>query len=231
VARLVGWQDVALIDHALRSIRLFVADRQPLVLGGNGDLVAVAAEIHRRAVGADRPFVACDYRRKEWAGDVRSTWNVKLGKVALEKARWGSLCVWSRREPEDFPLVIEARRDPSTRVHLVVCRQPMPTGVHPYNVDAIVINDMKDRPPGDIYRMIREALADEQVGNDDLTYDDRMWIAEHSAESAVSIGRAVHRLVAISRNRGNMSAAARDLGMAKVSLARWRARRSKKEVR
>jgi len=66
LTRLVGWSAEwnESVDHALRSVRMAVTGRAPLVLCGPGDLVPIARAIHRRALGEDRPFVVCDPRRQ-----------------------------------------------------------------------------------------------------------------------------------------------------------------------
>src|SRR4051812_48238820 len=123
LSRLLGWRSERpqVVDHALRSIRLAAAGRLALVLCGDGDLVPMAQSIHRHALGADRPFVVCDPRRRPGKATVRSAENYETGMRALAAAAGGSLCVRSRRLPRDFSDVVTALRDPSSRVQLVVC--------------------------------------------------------------------------------------------------------------
>ena len=99
LARLLGWDDLAAVDRALRSVDLAATQRAPLVLCGDGNLVPVAHALHRRAVGVDRPFVLADPRRGDTPATVRAPVNYRSGVAAFEAATDGSLCVRSRRPP------------------------------------------------------------------------------------------------------------------------------------
>src|SRR6185295_5711564 len=109
------------VDHALRAIRMAATRRVALVLCGDGDLVPTARSIHRHALGADRPFVVCDPRRRGGKATVRSAENHETGLGGLAAAQGGSLCVRSRRMPRDFDRVAARLRDPDARVQLIVC--------------------------------------------------------------------------------------------------------------
>ena|SRR6185503_3498364 len=72
LARLLGWASGEMIDVALRSIDLASNHRAHLVLQDAGDLVPIAQSLHRRILGADRPFVICEIHRivDEYAADA-----------------------------------------------------------------------------------------------------------------------------------------------------------------
>jgi hypothetical protein len=119
--RLLGWTSGRAVDHALRSIDLAVSHRAALVLCGEGDLVPIAHALHRRTLGADRPFIVCDPRRENTPGSVRSPANFKNGVSAFEAAREGSLCVRNLRLPRDFSSMVALVRDPGARIAFIVC--------------------------------------------------------------------------------------------------------------
>jgi hypothetical protein len=75
LGRLLGWANTSAIDHALRSIELAREHRAQLVLCGHGDLVSLAYGQHRRALGANTPFIVCDPRRGNTHASVRSPAN------------------------------------------------------------------------------------------------------------------------------------------------------------
>ena len=93
LSRLLGWTNTDAVDQAIRSIELAVGHHAHLVLRGPGDLVPIARALHRRTIGADRPFIVCDPRRRDVPASVRSPANRDSGVVAFEAARGGSLCV------------------------------------------------------------------------------------------------------------------------------------------
>jgi hypothetical protein len=234
VARLLGWtsEQTAMVDFALRSIRLAATRRQPLVLCGPGDLISVAHAIHRHALGNGKPFVVCDPRRREGEASVRSAGNIETGIAAMRRAVGGSLCIWSRRLPHDFADVRLALRDPAPRVQLIVCAESR-RHTKPYHVDPIVVPPLSSRPK-EITRIIDE-YADEAAAAMSaaihLTAADRDWILRNSASSLSEIEKGTRRLLAIRQHDDNMAAAARSLGMAPISLARWIGRRALPERR
>jgi len=229
VARLLGWtsEKTTMVDFALRSVRLAATRRLPLVLCGPGDLISVAHAIHRHALGGGKPFVMCDPRRREGEASVRSARNIETGMAAMRRAFGGSLCVWSRRLPQDFDEVRLALRDPGTRVQLIVCAESR-RQTKPYHVEPIVVPALASRPQ-EITRIIDE-YADEAAAmmyaTVHLTAADREWILQNSASSISEIEKGTRRLVAIREHDDNTAAAARALGMAPISLARWVGRRA-----
>ena len=228
IARLLGWtaDKMPMVDFALRSIRLAATGRLPLVLCGPGDLISVAHAIHRHTIGITKPFVVCDRRRREGEASVRSAGNIKTGIAAMRGALGGSLCMWSRRLPHDFAEVRLALRDPKTRVQLIVCAESRRT--KPYHVEPIVIPALSRRPQ-EITRIIDECaheVAATVSATVHLTAADRDWILRNSASSISEIEKGTRRLLAIRNHDDNTAAAARSLGMAPISLARWIGRRA-----
>jgi hypothetical protein len=234
VARLLGWtaEQTAVVDFALRSIRMAATRRLPLVLRGPGDLISVAHAIHRHALGNGKPFVVCDPRRLEGEASARSAGNIETGIAAMRRAIGGSLCMWSRRLPHDFADVRLALRDPATRVQLIVCAESR-RRTRPYHVEPIVVPPLSIRPQ-EITRIIDE-YADEAAAAMPaaihLTAADRDWILRNSASSISEIEKGTRRLLAIRQYDDNTAAAARALGMAPISLARWIGRRALPERR
>ena len=110
MARLVGWDNPAAADLALRSLGLAAEHRAELVLCGRGDMVPIAQALHRRTLGADRPFVVCDPRRGTTAASVRSPANYTSGVAAFEAASGGTLCLRTRRLPRDRPALVAQLR-------------------------------------------------------------------------------------------------------------------------
>ena len=228
IARLLGWtaDKTVMVDFALRAIRLAATRRAPLVLCGPGDLISVAHAIHRHALGA-KPFVVCDPRRREGEENVRSAGNSETGLAAMQRARGGSLCVWTRRLPHDFADVRLALRDPVARVQLIVCAEFL-RHTKPYLVEPIVIPPLSSRfqeLPRIIDEYADEAAA-EVSASVHLTPADRDWIMRNSSSSISEIEKGTRRLLAIRNHDDNTAAAARSLGMAPISLARWIGRRA-----
>lgn len=61
--QLLGWSNERTVDLAIRSLKLAAEHQAALVLCGEDDLVPIAWALHRRTLGADRPFIVCDPRR------------------------------------------------------------------------------------------------------------------------------------------------------------------------
>src|SRR5512138_999549 len=86
LARLIGWTSVRPVELALRSVELAVEHRAALVVCGTGDMVPIAWALHRRVLGAERPFVVCDPRRGNTPASVRSPANHESGVAAFDAA-------------------------------------------------------------------------------------------------------------------------------------------------
>jgi len=110
--RIYGWSDdqATLVDDTTNAL-LSTADRCGVIaLRGKGDLVPTAHTIHRRLVGADRPFVVCDPRRANREASARSAANRKTSADALRVGAGGSVCIRLRRLPSDYHLLAPSRR-------------------------------------------------------------------------------------------------------------------------
>jgi hypothetical protein len=107
-ARILGWSAdrTSAIEHALRSIHLSITHRAALVLLGDADLVPIAQALHRRTIGAERPFVVCDPRRLDVRASVRAPMNRESGEAAVRAAHGGSQCVRRRRMPRNFSALV-----------------------------------------------------------------------------------------------------------------------------
>jgi hypothetical protein len=227
--RLLGWgtDKRVVVDFAIRAIRLAATRRAPLVLCGAGDLTQVAYAIHRHAMGPDRPFVVSDPRRRETHENVRAAENTDTGMAAVQRASGGSLCVWSKRLPRDFAQARTALREPATRVQLIVCVES-PRHSKPYHVEPIVVPALRSRAE-EVPRIIAEYADDvaaELAASVQLSSADRAWVLKYSASSVSEIEKGTRRLLAIRQHNDNVTAAAKTLGMAPISLFRWIGRRA-----
>jgi pSer/pThr/pTyr-binding forkhead associated (FHA) protein len=229
LARLVGWGRgrAEIVDHALRSVRMAATRHAALVLCGDDDLVPIARSLHRRSRGPERPFIVCDPRRHRGKGTVRSAENHVMGLEALAAAAGGSVCVRTRRLPPDFRELVQALRDPSSRVQLIVCAAALEE-CERCRVQPIVIPPLSDRR-SEIDRIIHEyaedAITELAAPRSSVSPVDHAWVREHASSSLAEIEKATLRLVALRASR-NLSHAAARLGMAAVSLSRWIGRRA-----
>src|SRR4051794_26993832 len=83
--RLFGWSDdrASLVEDVMSTLLTAVARRTAIALRGESDLAPIAHALHGRLVGADRPFVVCDPRRRDCDGSVRFPPSRKAGMQAL----------------------------------------------------------------------------------------------------------------------------------------------------
>jgi hypothetical protein len=228
IARLLGWANTDAIDQALRSVDLARRHRTQLVICGQGDLVAVAHGLHRRAFGADAPFIVCDPRRGDTPASVRSPANVADVRAAFDAAAGGSLCVRRRRPPPNFEALAARLRSSDNVQYVCLDEDALQWMVRP---SAIEIPPLALRAK-ELPRIVDEYVFDAVVELVPLprpltlTEHDRRWLIEHAAATSLSeIEKATRRLVAL-RSSVSVAHAASRLGMAAVSLSRWAARRS-----
>lgn len=193
-------------------------------------MVPIAQAVHRRTLGADRPFVVCDRNRRETRqASVRSPANRENATQGFHAARGGSLCVRSRRLPPDFVSIVELAANPNANVQLVVCADerhgeaPLLAVAAPIQIPAL-----RDRAE-ELPRIVDEYGHDAAgvLGVDELcfTATDRQWVIQNGATSLPEIDKATMRLLAL-KTSPNLSQAAARLGMAPVSLSRWVFRRT-----
>lgn len=229
-SRLLGWNDERLadVDHALRAIRLANTGRAPLMLTGSGDLVPTAYAIHRYSLGDKVPFIVSDPRRRNTSASVRSPANCTSGLDALGKAHGGTLCVRARRLPRDFSELLTAFREPEHPTQLMICSRKtlLPNAAQ---IDIPSLDSRESDLPRLVSEYIEDAIHALQADDDCLDREDIQWIIDHAAfggELTISgIEKAALRAVAL-RMTGDLTGAARLLGMARVSLERWIKRRS-----
>lgn len=228
LARVLGWrrERIDAVDHALRSMRMAATRRGALMLCGDGDLVPLAHSLHRHSLGADRPFIVCDPRRRRGKATVRAAENFDSGMAAYKAAAGGSLCVRGYRLPKDFHEVVNALRSPESRVQLIVC-SPGPESDTQFLSVPVYVPPLASRLD-EIDRIIGEyaedAISDLRAARAVFTDTDREWVRMYSAKSLPDIEKGALRLIAINLSP-NVSNAAERLGMAPVSLSRWIGRR------
>jgi hypothetical protein len=228
-ARILGFSDEHKgdVDQAIRSIELAANHCAALVLLGETDLVPIAHALHRRRLGADRPFIVCDRRRRNLPASIRSPLNHESGVAAFQAARGGSLCVRRERLPRDFSSVV-ARLRSTDDVQLIVCSDgrddahPFLTLPVPIRVPSLTVRT--DELPQIVDEYAVDAIAELRALRAGFTAADRQWVLENAPLTLPEIEKATLRLVAIRTSR-NMSGAASRLGMAPVSLSRWIDRR------
>ena len=225
-ARILGWSDERApdVEHALRSIHLGITHRAALVLLGDTDLVPIARALHRRTVGADRPFVVCDPRRLDRPASVRSPANHEKSRDAVEAARGGTLCVRRRRIPREFSSLVALVRSPTADVQLTVCADTR------FNADPFVALLVPIRVPSlrtrvsELPQIVDEYALDAigALGGDEacFTTADRTWVIGHAAATLSEIEKATLRLVALKTSK-SMNHAAKRLGMSTMALGQW----------
>jgi len=229
VARLIGFAPkcAEAVEHALQSIELAASHRAPLMLLGDADLVRIAQALHRRALGAERPFVVCDPRQRAKPASARSPASYEDGGEAFAAAAGGTLCVYRRRLPRNFSAVVRMFREPDARVQLVICggRRDKYEALLA-TLAPIVIPPLQERA-GELLRIVEGYAADAAAAlssTTPLSRNDLDWICRYCASSLHAIEDATRRVAAL-REAGNTARAARLLGMGHTSLAEWLQRR------
>jgi hypothetical protein len=213
------------VEDAVDTVLTAVARGMPIALRGTSDLVPVAYALHRRIVGADRPFVVCDPRRREAEGSVRAPPNRRTVALAVEAAMDGSICLRSRRLPADFEQLRESVRGAAPFPTVFVC-------LHGDDRVRDLISRPLEIPPlaaraSESHRLLREALdeAAAALGTARLRIprQARQGVLERVASFA-ELEKTALRIVALA-SAPNPSQAAVRLRMAPVSLKRWLHRR------
>jgi hypothetical protein len=231
-ARLLGWGSDRMIavEQALRSIRMCLTHRAPLLLQGDSDMVPIAQALHRRTLGAYRPFIVCDPRRRQHTASVRSPASYETVAAAARAAFGGSLCVRSRRLPPDFAALRAWFADTDVNVRLVVCLdEAVPSAMLPASIDVPSLSTRVSDLPRIIDEYAQDAIAALGAPATSFGPDDRRWVVAHGATSLSEIEKATLRRVALQFSP-NLSRAAARLGMAPVSLSRWLTRRSGRPI-
>jgi hypothetical protein len=222
LARMLGWgaASAELVDLALRAIRLAAQRRSSLVLVG-ADVVPLAEELHRLTLGAARPFVLCNPRRRTSALAWNPMWCVRSGRAALERAAGGTICLSTRYLPSDLRTMMRELQQPRCQTQLIVCTDRIGDAER-FHTAPIVIPPLVTRKD-ELERVIREYATDAagplELGESWLTKTERAWIREH-LHTLAEIQKATLRLAAI-KTAGSMSAGARRLGLSHVGMAKW----------
>lgn len=227
LGRILGWSAAPAVENALRSVQLGVAHSATLVLLGDTDLVPIAQGLHRRAIGAEPPFVVCDQRRTDRRESARAPRSYASGVVAIQAATGGSVCMRRRRMPRDLSSMAEAVKGHAP-VQLIVCgdsdEAPHPFLLRPVPLQIPPLRTRK----GDLPRIIEEYALDaiHELGTDEAVFTraDRDWVSAHSASTLPEIEKGTRRLVAL-RQEGAIHRAAMRLGMSHVALSQWLGRR------
>jgi hypothetical protein len=214
LTRLLGFERDRLrhIDHALRSLRDAATTRRPLVLCGEGDLVAIARRLHADMFGADLPFVVGLRRSRA------------RHPPTIDVAANGTLYVWARRE---LPAIVEQALESDARMRLVLCTRVM-DDAFAVTSKPISIPPLHTRPH-EIERVVdeyaEEAIAMLGVAPSCFTVEDRTRVLGRAPATLPEIEIATQRLVALRAEDGVVTRAARRLGMTHVTLSRWLYRR------
>lgn len=230
LSRLLGWSEERrpIVDRALRSIRMAAMLESPLVVCGDGNLVDLACQIHRSAFGPDRPFIVCDPRRRRPVATSRSAESRTTLREAMQAARSGTICVWASRLPEDFEKYREQLADRAVRARLFVCYrepeqppEPMPgiVRIPPLSERARELDMIMDAYAADVLTALGRGATESAI-----TPHEREWLRHRRPSSIAELARAVERIVAI-RELGSIERAAQWLGISRVALSRWLARR------
>ena len=189
-------------------------------------MVPIAHALHRRVLGADRPFIVCDPRRRQHRASVRSPASYETAAAATRAALGGSLCVRSRRLPPDFAALRAWLLDTDRDVQLMVCMDPAaPNTTFPASINVPSLSTRATDLPRIIDEYARDAIAALRAPASSFSPGDQRWVLVHAATSLPEIEKATLRRVALQTFRSLSRAAAR-LGMAPVSLSRWLSRRA-----
>lgn len=236
LARILGYEHTQAIGHALRSIDLGVTRRATLVLLGDTDMVPIALALHRRTLGADRPFIVSDPRRANMSATARAPTSYTSGMTAVRAAQGGSLCLRHRRLPIDFERMVVLVRGPDADdVMVIVCSDVFHT-MHPFLVRPVPIRvpalRMRER---EVPQIVDEYAADaiRTLGASDADFNDadRRWVIDHAARSLAAIETATLRIVAFRQAGGVVNRAAARLGLSHVALTQWLDRRRRWRAR
>jgi hypothetical protein len=224
--RLFGWSDdhAGQVDDVMWTLLDAVARRTAIGLQGESDLISIAHSLHCRLVGAQRPFIVCDPRRRDSDGSVRSPPSRRRGLPALAAANDGSVCIRSNRRPDDLDLLAASFHD-STAAVLFVC-------LHSHDritsmlCRPLMVPSLAQRLP-DLPRLLDDYLGEaaQTLGVDPVRLPRPLQDSVlHHVRSLSDLEKAALRLVAV-MSCGNPYRAARQLHMAPVSLIRWLTRR------
>jgi hypothetical protein len=225
--RIFGWCDERrdLADDAMRTLLTAITHGTAVALRGESDLVPIAYTLHRRLLGAERPFIVCDPRRRDGAGSLRSPPNLRSGMEALLAAAGGSVCIRACRLPTDFDAFAASVRGSGPTAQVFMCLSDRDR-IRDLLSPPLEIPALAERQ-ADLDRLISECLADatRALGVERMRFSGRAPDSIlHGVTSLAELERSVLRLVALKLSP-NLSQAARRLRVSPVSLSRWVHRR------
>jgi hypothetical protein len=218
--RWIGWSASrhAAVDAALRAVRYFATMRSVLVLRGEGALVPLAADLHRKTLGRKRPFV------------LAPTGND--GIAALRAADQGTLCIDPLSLPDDWPQVVAELMQPSLSSRIIMCAPRDPDE----KADAVVaqlpgattmklprLSSRTDERRRLLEEYAADAVAMFQLPSHRVRPVDWERLEARTYRGLAKIAHDARRLVAL-REWGIADGAAR-LGISHSTLSRWALRR------
>lgn len=232
--RMLGWNQLEVVDHALQSIRLAAQRRAVLVLCGQRDLVPLATELHQLTLGT-RPFALCGSMPRSKTDDT-PLHPAASALEALAAAPAGTVCT-SGQDVRDLGEMLVALRSPSCRTQLVVCSEDPEALDFLHNrqvsVRSIVVPALANRGSDELERVIDDyaTLAGERLRMPrfKLTATERLWIRTRASRTLFEIQLATLRVAALHLGKDQRAAAAA-LNMTHPPLIRWLTRRGFFEV-
>lgn len=237
LSRLLGWgwgdEREAAVEKALQDVRSARAQHEPLWLHseGEGDLTAIAQELHRAMFSVKAPFVMCDARRQAGGADTRSPANEDELDKAIAAAQGGTLCVRQHRLPRGFAQFVQRQRaqplEAAPEVQVMILCEDVALHLAHLAQGTITIPPLGSRSREQVEHVVREVLLDAkaELGSEEPLFpEDLEWMIEHSASTFAEVQKGALRLTALRMTKTAIEAAAL-LGMAPVSLRRWLGRR------
>jgi FHA domain len=229
LARVLGWKDTNRdINLAVRAIRAAANRRAPLVIAGADDVMAVARQIHRRAMPPTAPFVICGPASREPDISVGIRAIHPDATAAVRMACRGTVCVRADDLPPDFDWLVKTSKERRGPVQLFICASKAPrrrTEAAP----PLTIPALAGRSQADVERIVAEyaadAIAELQAAPASFTERHHEWVTLQSARSFAEIEIATLRIVAF-HDAGNVHRAAARLGLSHVALGKWLAHRN-----
>jgi hypothetical protein len=197
--RLLGWgwgnrKELA-VEQAMRALREAQRGQLPVVLQGEGSLLPVAEEIHRRTLPASRAFI--ERRFEQLHPDSL--------RAALAAAAGGTLCLEGDGPAESWALVMKSARP---AVQVVVCRPAMAPSPTPPQVRTISVPPLRTRGPTELAHLVRECFMDAALdlgllrGTADLwphpgTREELAWVMAHASATFADVLMATRQISAM----------------------------------
>lgn len=229
LARVLGWDAKTrkAIDVAMRAIRAAGNRREPLMLAGVDDLVAVARQIHIRTTPLATPFVVCASKERESDTSIRVTATVADPSAAIAEAAGGTVCVRANKLPAGYDELLSATSDLQTTAQLFICAQKV-SKHWDHLIPPVTVPKLARRTAEDLRRIIREYALDARheldAGPTAFTEQECEWVGRHESGTFADIEIATLRLVAFNA-APNPHQAAAHLGISHTGLGSWLSRR------